>query len=65
MLQIDRKQADYISKLHLDLPGWTAEAAEVNGRRVIAVRLTDGSLVYLDPDIAKRFAEQILAAVSS
>jgi len=44
---------------------WTA-AADIDGegRNVVALRLTDGAVVYLDPMLASRFAEQIRAAVT-
>jgi hypothetical protein len=41
---------------------WTAQPVDVQGRTEIALRLTDGALVYLHPDIARRFAAQIQAA---
>lgn len=42
---------------------WTAlPSADAQGNTVIALRLTDGAIVYLHPDIARRFAAQIQAA---
>ena len=41
---------------------WTAQAVEIAGRNEIALRLTDGAVVYLHPDIARQFAAQIQAA---
>jgi hypothetical protein len=43
---------------------WSA-CASTDGRGfpVVALRLTDGAIVYLHPDIARRFAHQISVAL--
>lgn len=64
MLMVDQEQAKLINAIHNGAPWWTAEAAIVNGHRLVAVRLTDGALVYLHPEVAKRFGEQLLAAAT-
>jgi len=65
MLLVDQEQVKLTSAIHHGVPSWTAEAVTVNGDRLIALRLTDGALVYLHPDIARAFAERILVAVNS
>lgn len=43
---------------------WSAvPSTDGEGRPVIALRLTDGAIVYLHPDIARRFARQISVAL--
>lgn len=44
---------------------WTACAStdRNTGNPLIALRLTDGAVVYLHPDIARRFAHQISIAL--
>lgn len=44
---------------------WTACATldRNTGSPLIALRLTDGAIVYLHPDIARQFAHQISVAV--
>lgn len=43
---------------------WTA-CASLDGQNnpVIALRLTEGAIVYLHPDMARRFAHQISVAL--
>ena len=43
---------------------WTACASlDPQGNPVVALRLTDGAIVYLHPDVARRFAHQISVAL--
>jgi succinylarginine dihydrolase len=65
MMQADQEQMRLVSAIHHGANLWTAEAATVNGQRLVALRLTDGALVYLHPDIAKQLGERLLAAATS
>lgn len=46
----------------MNTKAWTAEPTMVNGARLVAVRLTDGALVYLDPEVASEFGRMLIDA---